>query len=144
MKLKHLINETFSVNNVENEIIDFVLKSEDCSYGEECHDSVYNIEEKFKNKPYYKDLEFIFWDEDKIDNFIDYMRKNVDIKRIDFKNKIVNNLIEDMISGYVNGHSFIKYKDYFIDPYLSFNKVPKNIIQNVDKFIYDIYRNIGM
>jgi hypothetical protein len=51
-------------------------------------------------------------------------------------------LIEDIGDGTVNGHSFIKYNKWYIDPYLLSANISFNDIQKIDKWFEKAYNEI--
>ena len=51
-----------------------------------------------------------------------------------FNNKHINNLLEDISDFSVNGHSLLRYKNYYIDPYLKSLKVNEKSIQEFGNY----------
>lgn len=91
----------------------------------DCHSITDLAAGLLKNKEYYKDLEFFFWDEENWDDVTEQMKKD----DISFENETVSRLYNDIKDGYTNGHSFLKYKDHYIDFYLYDLNVPDQYIQ---------------
>ena len=96
----------------------------------QCHCSVKWIETELKDGWYYKFLKFIHWDELKWKEVAETILENP--KR--FRNKHINNLLEDISDLTVNGHSLLKYKNYYIDPYLKSLKVNEKDIQEFGNY----------
>lgn len=95
-----------------------------------CH-SITNLAEiLLRDKKYYKDLKFFYWDEKNWDTTIKQMKKD----NMKFENEIVSEVYNDIKNGYTNGHSFIKYKKYYIDFYLYDLGVPNKYIQEFCKY----------
>ena len=84
----------------------------------QCHSAVQFVKNDTKLKSFwwYKKIKFHQWNESKWKKISDVLTK--DKKK--FSNEHINNLIEDIADGSVNGHSFMSYNGYFIDPHLHF------------------------
>ena len=51
-------------------------------------------------------------------------------------------MTEDISDGSMNGHSFIKYKEHYIDPYLWSMGVNQQNIDEVDSYLENIYKKV--
>lgn len=144
MKLKKILFETLALKgkNIAKRIYDYVFKhgKEKClniGYGHfDCHPSVEFVktDKELKSFWWHKYIKYHEWDE--------YKWKKVSLKlkkdNKKFSDKNINNLIEDIIGGTVNGHSFLSFEGYFIDPYLKSLKVKENEIQKFDKYFLGV------
>jgi hypothetical protein len=79
-------------------------------------------------------MKFHEWNETKWEKVATKLRK--DNKK--FSSKHINNLIEDVGDGTMNGHSFMSFQGYFIDPYLKSFNVNETEIQKFDKYFLGI------
>jgi len=106
-----------------------------------CHVGVRAIEQQLP-KEYANLLQFVKWDDHKWKEVSKQLKK--DNKK--FNNTHIDNLIEDIADFSVNGHSFIKFKNkpIYIDPYLSSLHVPQNKINEFDKYLYGVYKKLGI
>ena len=102
----------------------------------DCHPSVHFIKNDSHTKSFwwYKDIKFHLWNESRWDKVSKKLQK--DNKR--FSSKVINELITDIADGSVNGHSFMSFQGYFIDPYLKSKNVRDNEIQKFDKYFLGI------
>jgi len=109
-------------------------KDPDGSY--QCHDSVLFVknDNELKLNWWYKDIKFHEWNELKWKKVGDKLKK--DNKK--FASKHINNLIEDIGDGTVNGHSFMSFQGYYVDPYLKSFKVNEKEIQKFDAYFKGI------
>jgi len=55
-----------------------------------------------------------------------------------FNNRVIDWLISDISEGAVNGHSFMSFQGYFIDPFLKSSGVNEQNIQKFDKYFLTI------
>ena len=102
----------------------------------ECHTSVLFVknDDEIKRNWWYKDIKFHVWNESRWDAV---SKKLVhDNKR--FSSKHVNNMIVDIGDGTMNGHSFMSFQGYFIDPYLKSLNVRENEIQKFGRYFLSI------
>ena len=100
----------------------------------QCHQAVEKVKSEGKELQmgqyrFWKELEFIEWDETKWDDFSKYSESDTTWKRI--KNDEFRDLVRDISDGSVNGHSYIKLWNYYIDPYfnscgLSFGEIQRS------------------
>jgi len=112
--------------SISKGITDFVINHQ-CSLGDgvQCHQGLQDAEREFGDMWWWKDIEFVEW---KDSRWSDLSKK---LQKTTFKtsNKAINELLEDIADGTTNGHSLMKYKGYYIDPYLKSLKVSDNVIQ---------------
>lgn len=140
------LNESVSADTLQKSISKAVYKfiftkGTSCRYNDgtnayACHASVYFVKnsKELKQTWWYKSLKFHLWNESKWGSVSKRLIK--DNKR--FSNKHINNLIEDIADGTVNGHSFISFNGYFIDPYLKSLRVPEKAIQQFCSYFVKI------
>ena len=132
----HITEDTKINKSVSDSIYDDVFskalscKDPDGSY--QCHCSVYWVKSNLKDNWWYKDLKFITWNETKWKKTADKLIKDKAISK--FTVKTIKELIIDISDLSVNGHSLIKFKDYYIDPYLKSRKVSDKAIQAFGKY----------
>ena len=112
-----------------------------------CHESVYYVKQQGKELMlgrymFYKELQFFLWDERKWGAMIDYIKQDKTHKRI--KIQPFQFLVEDIGDGTVNGHSFIKYKKFYIDPYFDSARLSFNDIQKTGKWFENTFRVVGI
>jgi len=139
IKLRRLIDEELDkkgklsiVKAIYEQIFNNCKHCKDPDGSYQCHSSVEFVKSDKSLKSYwwYKDIKFYEWNELKWKKIGDKLKQ--DSKK--FSNKHIDNLIEDIADGSVNGHSFISFQGYFIDPYLKSLKVNENEIQKFDKY----------
>ena len=119
-------------------------------YGDDrvqCHESVNRVKNegqelqvgKFR---FHAILSFIEWDESKWDLFEKVVKSDTSWKKINIKE--FQNLVMDISDGSVNGHSFIKVFDYYIDPYFNSAGLSFQEIQKSCKWFAKIYKKMGI
>lgn len=104
----------------------------------ECHEFVESIEQMELAPSEKKKLEFIYYDEGASEEIITKLR--ADSKK--FSDAHVKALIQGMIDGSANGHSFIKYhgkKVFYVDGYLWNLGVSQSSIDAVDSYLESVY-----
>lgn len=137
MKFSNFINESSEKINksIAKGIYDEVFtKAIECRDPDsfQCHCSVMWVKNNLKDNWWYKELEFILWDERKWDKISQRLLKDNAVKK--FKSKPIKELIEDISDFTVNGHSLIKFRNYYIDPYMKSKKVSEKIIQKFGQY----------
>ena len=102
----------------------------------QCHTTVNFIKNNkdLKKNWWYKDIKYHIWNESHWNKVGSKLKKD----NKNFSNKHINNLIEDISDGSVNGHSFMSFQGYFIDPYLKYLNVRDNDIQKFDKYFLSV------
>lgn len=91
---------------------------------------------------FYRELTFIQWNEKKWDDMSQLLEDDNSWKKI--KIKPFQELMEDIMDGTVNGHSFMKYKKWYIDPFFHSAGLDFKQIQRADKWIEAAYKKIGI
>ncbi len=104
----------------------------------QCHQSCEWIKTNMKDQWWYKELKFLSWDENKWEKVSDRLLKDNAIKK--FNQTPIKELIEDISDFSVNGHSMIKFRGYYIDPYLKSKKVSEKAIQKFGKYWERVYK----
>lgn len=141
IKLKDLLNEDLDDKGkkaisdaIYNYILDNMNREPDGSI--QCHESVQFVKNSkaLKDKWWYDDIKFYEWNERNWKKVGRKLKK--DNKK--FSSKHINNLIEDISDGTVNGHSFMSFQGYFIDPCLKSLRVSEKEIQKFDKYFSGI------
>ena len=140
MKLKDYLTESdkemaIDVSNIIDDFTDNIGR--DVSNYKICHDSVNKVKLKGKDLmmgrfKFYSFFKFFEWNELKWDDFIAYIKKDKTHKKI--KIRQFQELVEDIGDGSVNGHSFMKWKKYYIDPYFFSAGISFNDIQKIGKW----------
>jgi hypothetical protein len=107
----------------------------------QCHEMVSTAAESIaKDKPWWaNNTEVIQWDETK---WKQVAKELANAPK--FKNKALNELVEDISDFSVNGHSFMRVKEVYVDPYLSRMKVPLANIQEFDAYLHDVFTKTGI
>jgi hypothetical protein len=146
---KQFLTENTNIAKLIAKQIDHETRNVSCSIYKECHEAVTLISRKrdisvklssgvdFK---FYNELKFVMWRESKWDQFsktVDNSYKRVGVKHF-------TELVEDIRDGTINGHSYIKWKGYYIDPHLSSAGVSFENIQKCGRWFDSIYRKIGI
>ena len=87
-------------------------------------------------------LSYVEWDESKWDDFEKFANSDKSWKKINIKE--FQNLVMDISDGSVNGHSFIKVFNYYIDPYFNSCGLSFKEIQKSCKWFVKIYKKMGI
>jgi len=104
---------------------------------DQCHSAVSDIEESVDVLPHLKSrLEFVYWPEDRWSE----LAKKIEPSR--FRNQIIREMLEDIVDGSVNGHSFVldKGSGHYVDPFLHYQGVGQEDIDDVDSYLYGLYK----
>jgi len=120
MEVRDCIYEYIDSGKLDSCIVDGVM---------DCHCSIYELENMLEGEDYYDGLIFLYWDEDRYDMVREEMRE----ESLNF-GKLTNELFRDILDGYVNGHSFMKYGNTYIDPHLYYKGVKDSEIQNFCRY----------
>jgi hypothetical protein len=96
----------------------------------QCHCSVEWVKENLGEFWWHKEIEYILWDERKWKEVSEKLLSD----RRKFKNRRISELVEDIADFSVNGHSTMKFRGYYVDPYLKSLKVPEKSIQQFGKY----------
>ena len=114
-----------------------------------CHEAVNLVKNKGQNLmvgkfAFYKQLKFFIWNELNWRPLENYIKQDKSWQRI--KVKPFQELVSDIagLDGMpsVNGHSFIKWNKFYIDPYLSSARVNFNDIQKTGKWFEKALKSI--
>lgn len=137
MRFEDYINESADKINksIANGIYKEVFKNaQQCKDPDsfQCHCSVNWVKNNLQDNWWYKELEFILWDENKWDKISKRLIKDNAIKK--YSAKPIKELIEDISNFTVNGHSLIKFRNYYIDLYMKSKKVPEKQIQKFGQY----------
>ena len=103
-------------------------KDQDGSF--QCHCSVEWVKANMKDNWWYKDLTFIIWKEQHWKKISERLIKD----NPKFSPKPIKELIEDISDFTTNGHSILRFQDYYIDPFLRSKNVSEKMIQSFDKY----------
>lgn len=114
---------------IYNEIFSNAIQCKDID-SFQCHCSVNQAKNNLKNNWWYKDLIFIVWNEKNWNKISDKIKNN----KFKTNNKQINELLIDIADFSVNGHSIIRFKNYYIDPYLKSLKINDKLIQEFGKY----------
>lgn len=114
---------------IYNEIFSNAIQCKDID-SFQCHCSVNWAKNNLKNNWWYKDLIFIIWNEKNWNKISDKIKNN----KFKTNNKPINELLIDIADFSVNGHSIIRFKNYYIDPYLKSLKINDKLIQEFGKY----------
>jgi len=146
--MKSLLEIYNSLSNFDRNVITTLLNisskycNNDSELGIQCHEGIQTIKNKLSEygdkENWKRHLKFIEWDELKWKDIGELLLK--DNKK--FNNEVIDNMIEDISDGSMNGHSFIKYKNYYIDPYLWSMGVELEEINVVDSYLESIYKKV--
>lgn len=98
----------------------------------QCHMSTAFIKSNFKNQWWHKEIKYIEWNELKWPKVAARLTKDKAVKK--FSSKAIKNLIIDISDFSVNGHSLMKFRGYYIDPFLKSKKVSNGMIQKFGKY----------
>lgn len=130
------VNQNMIINEIYN-IID------NHNPPNQCHYMVQLVEEeieKYDDNNLKEKIKYIYWDETKWQEVAEILKnddKKFGIQNIDF-------LIEDISDFSVNGHSFIKVGDEFVDPYLYNLGTSQKDINLFGEYLYAIYKKVGI
>ena len=113
----------------------------------QCHQAVEKVKTEGKELQvgqyrFWKELEFIEWDETKWGDFSKHSESDTTWKRI--KNDEFQDLVRDISDGSVNGHSYIKLWNYYIDPYFNSCGLSFKEIQKCCKWFTKTYKEMGI
>lgn len=113
----------------------------------QCHPAVHAIKTGLDKFPeakerLEKELLFIHWDESKWDAIGRTLTKDQAWKK--FGSKKIKEMLIDIADGSTNGHSFIKFKGGYIDPFLISIGVGQAAIDKVDAYLEKVYRKHGI
>jgi hypothetical protein len=114
-----------------------------------CHEAVELVKNRGQNIMagrflFYKQLEFFVWNENNWQPLEKYIKQDKTWQRI--KVKPFQNLVGDIagLDGMptVNGHSFLKWKKFYIDPYMDSAGVSFQNIQKIGKWFERALKSI--
>ncbi len=95
----------------------------------QCHMSVNWIKQNLKDNWWYKEIIFIEWNE------LDWKKIAKKLSKAPkFKSKAIKELIVDISDFSINGHSLIKFRDYYTDPFLKSKRVSEKEIQKFGRY----------
>ncbi len=132
------IRDVLLTLNESNKIVNNIYSLVDINdFPNQCHYMVNEIKDILGNV---SGIEYVFWDEGKWGEVADRLKEN----NKKFNVREIDNLIEDISDFSVNGHSFIKVNNGFADPYLYNLGVKQSKIEEFDKYLYGIYKKVGV
>lgn len=105
----------------------------------QCHQGVYEIKEVIGTP---KGYTYFHWQEEKWKDFAKAIDMDVVKKSVTHEQGLF--LFEDIKDMTVNGHSFIKKGDHYIDPFLYSAGVPQAQVDAVGRYMESLYRTLGM
>lgn len=127
---KEAISKSIAAGVYERVFVNSMLCDPDGSF--QCHMSVQYAKGSLKDFWWYKELKFLEWNENAWKKTSERLIKDGAIKK--FSPKPIKELIEDISDFTVNGHSVMKFRGYYIDPFLKSKKVSEKMIQKFGKY----------
>tara|TARA_A100001037_G_C14653933_1_gene415800 strand:- start:110 stop:562 length:453 start_codon:yes stop_codon:yes gene_type:complete len=113
----------------------------------ECHASVSKVKKEGQDLQagrfkFHSMLSYIEWDESKWGDFEKVVESDKSWRNI--KIKEFQSLVSDISDGSVNGHSFIKVFNFYIDPYFNSCGLTFEEIQKSCKWFIKMYKRVGI